>query len=254
MNRERFNQDDNRARLACVAIFGILSIGCFAAYFYAEPCKRAVVAGLDQLGRMPTVPGTPVLPSGLTAQQYYWTGQNYKANGWVELSRQAMGRAAALDPHGITGHSAEVFTKTCLPRSFVSHAAEQGNIEGYNMMAASNGTAAAANFKFMIERYPEFEWPMGNLAAMYLDENNLEEAEKLINRALEINPAYLNGLRYKAELKIKQKDYRGAEDAYQQALDALGPPERLEGIVRDFSYELSQSKERLKLARRRSGI
>lgn len=90
---------------------------------------------------------------------------------------------------------------------------------------------------------------MGNLASMYLDENNLAEVEKLISKTLEINPSYLNGLRYKATLKLKQHDPAGARAAYQQAIDALGPPEMLEPGLTSLREEILGQQERIKLAK-----
>ncbi len=183
------------------------------------------------------------LPEGLTASGYYVIGVNNKASGWAEASRAALLKAISADTSkvdgqiGKYGHNARVFLKTSLPLEPTSKDAEQANIAALNQ---ANPAKSASMFRAVINKYPRFEWPMGNLSSIYLDENELDLAEEMINKSLEINPDYLNGLKNKVALKVRQRKYKEAQAALQHSLDLLGPPEELEHGMREVYDELFQ--------------
>lgn len=241
------NANQSFAKFALVFIFSVLAVAIVLSVGFVRQYPKALQTSLAIVqSQFALVFGGKSIPSGLSSSQYYLLGIAYKNKGWVETSRQAMRSATEAEPTSLYAHSAAVFLKVALPREPISTEAEEGNIDAYNLMAG-DGAKAAEAFRSMIERYPRFEWPMGNLAAMYLDENNLAEAEKLINSALEINPTYVNGLRYKAQLKLKQGDPEGAKQAWQQALDAFGPPDQLDSTLSGLREEILQQQERIKL-------
>lgn len=250
MNKERklVENASGSQGFAKFALFFIFSMLIFATVFSIGFINQYPKAAENSLGAIQACFAVAFGGKNIPAGNYYTLGLAYKGKGWVETSRQAMAKAREADPQSLYAHSSDVFVKVALPRIPISKEAEEGNIEAYNLMSG-DGAIAAKAFRDLIEKYPKFEWPMGNLASMYLDENNLGEAEKLINAALEINPDYLNGLRYKATLKLKQGNTAAARAAYQQALDALGPPETLEPTLSSLREEILEQQERLKLAK-----
>lgn len=168
---------------------------------------------------------------GKDAAFYFALGLQYKDSGWVERARAALQKAAKLDPEGTAGHSAQVFLDIAIPKKFTSEEAIMGNIAAYNLMAASRNDAAVSKFREVIAQYPDFEWPYGNLASMYLDDGHFDEAEALVDKALAINPCYLNGLRTKIAI-LRRRRFQKEEVKYiGNALNCLGPRNRLEPSI-----------------------
>lgn len=186
---------------------------------------------------------------GKKARSLLYKAIEYKNNGWVERSREALMKATRIDPQGESGHSAAVFLTVAIPRNPVSELASYENIEGYNLMAAGKESEAIQKFQEMINQYPNFEWPYGNLASMYLDQGKLAQAKPLIDKALEINPCYLNGLRYKMQLLIQQKDQGGAQQVASEAIACLGPREKLDAALTPLYDDFDRYISRLNRAR-----
>ncbi|HEY9784202.1 MAG TPA: tetratricopeptide repeat protein [Candidatus Obscuribacterales bacterium] len=160
------------------------------------------------------------VPEGLSAEEYYRLGVEYKSMGWTEQARDALLLAQETDPESETAIRARRFLKTKLPRFPVPLLAEQKNIEGFNQMATGNSDAAKQTFLELIADFPDFEWPYGNLSVLYLQESKTEEAKNLLVRALEINPEYVNGWLHMAAAKGMDGDFRGAKECVKRALEA----------------------------------
>lgn len=171
------------------------------------------------------------IPEGKDAQFYFGLGLQYKNNGWVEKSRTVLKKAARMDPNGTAGHSAQVFMDVALPKKMTSEDAIMGNIDAYNLMVSSQNTAAVNKFRELIKEYPQFEWPYGNLGSMYLSDGRIDEAEVLIDKALQINPCYLNALRAKIVILSNLHKVKEEEEYIAKALDCLGSRERLEPAI-----------------------
>lgn len=133
------------------------------------------------------------VPENLSAQEYYDLGVRYKNAGWTEQARDALQLAIELDPEGDIGRHALRYLRSKIPRFPVPMLAVQTNIQGFNEMASGDAAAARETFEELIEEYPDFEWPMGNLGSLMLQWGNIDEAKKHLLRAVEINPYYLNG-------------------------------------------------------------
>jgi tetratricopeptide (TPR) repeat protein len=133
------------------------------------------------------------VPDGLSAQEYFDLGMKYKLVGWPELARESLNRASSLDPDGEAGKKSALYLASRLPRYPVASEAEKKNVMGYNLLMSGDIDGAKATFKELIEEFPDFEWPYGNLAGIYIQEKKPEVAKPLLERAVEINPCYING-------------------------------------------------------------
>jgi predicted Zn-dependent protease len=157
------------------------------------------------------------VPDGKTPTEYYDMAQAYKRSGWTEQARDALNRSIKGDPGGV-GRQARVYLDCYIPRYPVVPEAVQLNIAGYNQMAGGDFKAAEATFKDCIRRYPKFEWPYGNLGMVYTQLGQLKEARQVLQKALDINPSYVNGWVHLAEACLKDNDKAGAKSAVSQAL------------------------------------
>jgi Tfp pilus assembly protein PilF len=164
------------------------------------------------------------VPEGLTAAQYYQLGIDYKQLGWTEQARDAMTFAVETgsdnrDDAGIVT-LARLFIKTKIPRFPVPLLAEQKNIEGFNLMATGDAEGAKLTFEELIREFPDFEWPYGNLAVLYLQEGKMDRAKELLKIALDINPDYVNGWLHMATARVLEQDFIGARESVERALQS----------------------------------
>lgn len=136
-----------------------------------------------------------------SGQEYYQQGLTYKAYGWTEKARNSMIEAQKFDNQ--TRDKARTYIRTHLPLYPISKEAEQMNIKGYNLMASRRSTYAIDAFKKCIAKYPQFEWPYGNLGLLYMKQGDFENARYYLNKAIEINPSYVNALHHLTELELR---------------------------------------------------
>ncbi len=177
-----------------------------------------------------------VVPDGLTAERYYRLGVIYKLYGWTELSRDSLTRASKLDEGGLCGNLATSYLRARLPKFPVDHAPMMYNIVGANK-TLDEPDVAEELFKLLIEEYPTFEWPFGNLAAVYLKKGELSEATDVLNRVLDINPDYVNAWLHLARVKILQDDLDGAKNCVRTAQEIFSDDEdavRLDSFITEL--------------------
>jgi tetratricopeptide (TPR) repeat protein len=160
------------------------------------------------------------VPEGLSPEEYFTLGKHYKAVGWTEQARDALQFAVEQGAETTAGEEAARFLRTKIPRFPVPLYAEQRNIEGFNQMNAGGVDAAKEIFEELIEEYPDFEWPYGNLSAILLQEGKTTEAIKLLDKALGINSYYVNGWLRMATARGLMMDFTGARECVDKALDA----------------------------------
>ncbi len=134
--------------------------------------------------------------------EYYQQGLILKAYGWTEKSRKAMIEAQQFDEK--TAEKAKTYIKTHLPLYPISKEAEQMNIKGYNLMVTRRTEDAIDAFKKCIAKYPQFEWPYGNLGSLYLKSGDYKQAEFYLTKAININPDYVNALHHLTELELRR--------------------------------------------------
>ncbi|HEY9760420.1 MAG TPA: tetratricopeptide repeat protein [Oculatellaceae cyanobacterium] len=160
------------------------------------------------------------VPEGLTPDEYFTLGKHYKAIGWTEQARDALQFAMEQGANTTAGEEAARFLRTKIPKFPVPLYAEQRNIEGFNQMNAGEVGTAKEIFEELIEEYPDFEWPYGNLSALLLQEGRTSEAIKLLDKALAINSYYVNGWLRMATARGLMMDFNGARECVDKALAA----------------------------------
>jgi tetratricopeptide (TPR) repeat protein len=149
------------------------------------------------------------VPDHLEPSQYYELGLRYRLGGLVGLAREALTRVVDLAPGSAMAGKASLVLRGQLPRAPVPPAAEQRNIEAYNLMS-SNPAAAKDKFQALMREYPDFEWPFSNLAWLYFDEGKIDEAHGLAKYLLSVNPEHVRSLDLAMKIAIKQKNFEEA--------------------------------------------
>lgn len=160
------------------------------------------------------------LPENLSADEYYKLGIDYKLAGWISQSKRALRLAIIKEPDGI-GKLAAVYLKAYLPKNEISQEAIRDNIAAVNQSVFDREGAKQA-YLTLIETYPDFEWPYGNLGQLYAGGGSLEEAKSVLNKAIEINPDYVNGLLHLAFTYSKENN-QAEVDRLLERLLAIDP-------------------------------
>ncbi|HEY9784991.1 MAG TPA: tetratricopeptide repeat protein, partial [Candidatus Obscuribacterales bacterium] len=150
------------------------------------------------------------VPEGLSAKDYYELGLKYKEVGWTEQARDALQLAMEADPDGESGKHAQRFLRTKIPRFPVPLVAEQTNIRGFNQLFHGEQVAARETFEALIEQYPDFEWPYGNLGSLCIQLGEIRKAKEILKKALEINPYYVNAWLHMARAEALDSDFEAA--------------------------------------------
>jgi len=159
------------------------------------------------------------VPEGLPSEEYWRLALKYKELGWTEQARDALVLAIEGDPHGKTAEKAQRFLRTKIPRHPVPLYAEQKNIEGFNLSAGGYEAEAIETFEELIEEFPDFEWPYGNLGALFIRRERPDLAQKILEKAVLINPYYVNGWLHLARARVLLGDIDGAREGLQRILD-----------------------------------
>ncbi len=172
------------------------------------------------------------VPEGLTAEQYLRLGQEYIKIGWTEQARDAL--QMAIDFAGSGGNhnddetriseSAIKLLRSKLPRFPVPLYAEQRNIEGWNLLSTGNTAEAKQIFEDLIDEYPDFEWPYGNLSVLLLQAGETEKAINLLASALNVNKFYVQGWLHMATARGLELNFDAARKCVNEAL-AIDPTE-----------------------------
>jgi len=157
-----------------------------------------------------------VVLEGLTAAQYLDLGKQYKAAGWPEQARDALTRSIKADPEGV-GKKAAIYLRAYIPRYRVPDVAVQMNVRGYNQLARGDQAGAVRTFQDCIAQFPDFEWPYGNLGSVYVEQGRTREAKDILQKAVTINPSYVNGWLHLATARLKDGDMNGAIEAARMA-------------------------------------
>lgn len=187
-------------------------------------------------------PPPRVVPTDLSPREFYELGVHYKELGWTEQARDALTYGIEGDPEGDWGTKARRFLQARLPRFPVPLMAEQRNISGYNLMMAGDIPGAKDVFEGLISEYPDFEWPYGNLGFLYLGEGNISKSKQVLEKALSLNPNYLNGWLHLARVRALSDDFSGAYECLDKAA-AILPDNADAEKLGEFIKELESSEK-----------
>lgn len=200
------------------------------AKFIEELVEVVSVAGSEE-------PPPRVVPTDLSPREFYELGVHYKELGWTEQARDALTYAIEGDSEGDWGTKAKRFLQARLPRHPVPLMAEQRNISGYNLMMAGDISGAKDAFEALIAEYPDFEWPYGNLGFLYLGEGNISKSKSILEKALSLNPNYLNGWLHLARVRALSDQFHGAYECLDRA-SAILPDNADADKLKEFIKEL----------------
>jgi tetratricopeptide (TPR) repeat protein len=134
-----------------------------------------------------------------------------------------------LDNGGETGRKAKRYLETKLPHYPATTEAVQLNIKAFNSRFMDQQEAERTWLE-CIQKYPKFEWAYSNLGSLYVSEGKYKEAEDLLNKALAINPSYVNAWLHLAECKRKENDQAGMHACVKKALE-LDPDDQLAKLL-----------------------
>ncbi|HEY9720190.1 MAG TPA: hypothetical protein V6C69_22110 [Trichormus sp.] len=201
------------------------------------------------------------LPDNLEPSQYYSLGLRYRLGGRIGLAGEALRKVVELAPGSAIAFKSDLILRTQLPRAPVPEAAENRNIEAYNLMG-SDPEAAKQKFQKLMAEFPDFEWPFSNLAYMYLSEGKVKEAKELVTYLLAVNPEHLRSNSIAIKIAIEEKDFtraleladrtkklcQGSDEGLRQEALMIKirlkgpPPDTLaEGLTADEYFELAET-------------
>lgn len=161
------------------------------------------------------------VPEELSAREYWDLALRYKQVGWTEQARDALTMAIEIDGDGVVGRKAQCFLRSKIPKFPVPLMAEQLNIQGYNQMF-TNEKEAKKTFKELVNQYPDFEWPYGNLGSLLIKEGDLGAAEEVLKQAVVINPYYINAWLHLSRVYAIESRYSEADECLERVL-AIDP-------------------------------
>ncbi len=163
-----------------------------------------------------------------TAEDFFQVGLDLKAQGLAEASRSALEQVITLDKNGPLAKKAAAIIRGRLPKFAVPNEAEQENVRAHTMMIERDYVGAISGFTTAISRYPDFEWPYGNLAYVYIMQRRYPAAIRMLKKALAINPNYASAWGNLAECYRLTGDAAQAAECRKRALQAL--PKNLEKL------------------------
>lgn len=160
------------------------------------------------------------VPEGLSGEQYYELGKRYKLAGWIAQSKKALRLAIVLDPDGV-GNASQTYLNAYLPRNDIPEEAVKDNIAAANQSLIDR-KGAEKSYRELIEKYPDFEWPYGNLGHLFVEDSRIDEAIEILGKALSLNPLYTNGLIHLAAAHWKNGDQQSVDELLRKVL-AIDP-------------------------------
>lgn len=170
------------------------------------------------------------VPEGLSASEYYEYGLRYKELGWTEQARDALGMAIEADPNGEHGKLAASYLRTKIPRHPVPLVAEQTNIHGFNQLCDGDESGARETFEALIAEYPDFEWPYGNLGCLFIQMGDVSKAKRILRKALDINPHYVNAWLHTARAEALDGNFEKSYECLNRVVEIDPEETSIEGI------------------------
>lgn len=174
---------------------------------------------------LPRLIARTIIPEGLTAEEYLKLGKQYKQNGWIGQSQDALKRAQLLAPaNSATAEESYRYLKAKVPHAQVSLEVEAENINGYHAMAKGNLAKSKEIFGRLMKDYPDFEWPYLNLATAYTKDGQIDEAKFLLRKLLSINPEHVEAWASLARIHAATFEIAEAQQAVAHANELYVDP------------------------------
>lgn len=101
---------------------------------------------------------------------------------------------------------------------FAPYNLEFRNKLGVMALANNDVALAKSSFEFIINENPKYVSALSNLAFIYLQENRIQEAEQLINKAIALDPDYEQALLNKASIYMFKGNSVAAKNIIKQIL------------------------------------
>ena len=155
----------------------------------------SIIIGIIILAIVLCSAGVYFTKDSIMASYYYKEGVAEKIRGYPDASREQLEKVIELDTNGKFGKMAENYIDKYLPKSTnISEDAIYLNIQGFRANHYDKDFETAIDyFEQSIEASPEFEWPYSNMAGVYCFQyNEFDKAQKLWEKALKLNPNYIN--------------------------------------------------------------
>ncbi|CAN5664025.1 hypothetical protein BH10CYA1_BH10CYA1_51940 [soil metagenome] len=185
--------------------------------WWADQASEAISKAVEEI--VLPVLGLPTrdVPEGLSADEYFRIANQYKSMGWTEQARDALLMANEKDPNDV-GPKALRYLKTKIPRHPVPHHAVKKNIWGHSLFLRGELDEAKKTFEELIKNYPDFEWPYGNLGAVYIQQGKISNAKDVLSKAIDINGDYLNAWLHLARARAAVLEVREAQSCIDKAM------------------------------------
>jgi tetratricopeptide (TPR) repeat protein len=114
---------------------------------------------------------------------------------------------------------------------------------GYAELAHGNPNLAEEWFRKSIAIEPKNSWALKNLGVCLTNQRRFAEAQVELRRCLELTPEDIGVLVSFGQCSHYLGDMTGAKESFEQAI-ALGGPEHLQSIARDYLAKYNQDAER----------
>lgn len=206
--------------------------------WWTEQATAAINKAVEEI--LLPVLGLPTrdVPEGMSADEYLRIANQYKSMGWTEQARDALLMANEKDPDDV-GPKALRYLKTKIPRHPVPHHAVKKNIWGHSLFLRGELDEAKKIFEDLIKDYPDFEWPYGNLGAVYIQQGKISNAKDILSKAIDINGDYLNAWLHLARARAAVLEVREAQSCIDKAM-RLDPDDQTVQSLKTLIEFLSQ--------------
>ncbi|MBS1955714.1 MAG: tetratricopeptide repeat protein [Cyanobacteria bacterium SZAS-4] len=206
--------------------------------WWTEQATEAINKAVEEI--LLPVLGLPTrdVPEGMSADEYLRIANQYKSMGWTEQARDALLMANEIDPQDV-GPKALRYLKTKIPRHPVPHHAVKKNIWGHSLFLRGELDEAKKTFEELIQNYPDFEWPYGNLGAVYIQQGKISNAKDVLSKAIDINGDYLNAWLHLARARAAVLEVREAQSCIDKAM-RLDPDDQAVQSLKTLIEFLSQ--------------
>lgn len=154
------------------------------------------------------------VPAGLSAENYYMLGIKQRDVGFPNAARRSLQKVVALKPGSAIAEEAKRYIQNQLPMYDVP-------AEALSMNNAACGLAdddARIIWEHCVKKWPKFEWPFNNLAALYIRQKRYDEAKGLVDRVLSFNPNCVNAWIRRSSIQKHDGNWGGAQQSAEKAL------------------------------------